>query len=239
MTNGPIDGVRQTYSRRRVLYLAGAGTATAALAACSSGSPEVVSETGTTPACVLTPEGIEGPFYADLNLVRSDITEDKPGAPLELRITVVDAETCAPIPDATVDIWHADAVGLYSAFVEQGDSENVDTTGHSFLRGVQSTDATGTATFTTIYPGWYRGRTTHVHVKIIFSDRTRVTTQLYFPDEITDGVYAGNQAYAERGAKDTTNDADGFDAELNSLRMTLAEAGVGHLATHSIGINRG
>ncbi len=242
MTSKPIEAARQTYSRRRVLYLAGAGTAAAALAACGGDSESDATDTasgdGATPDCVLTPEETEGPFYTDLNLVRRDITDGKPGAPLELRIGVIDAETCAPIPDATVDIWHADAIGLYSAFTGQGDSEDVDTSAQSFLRGVQPTDVDGVATFTTVYPGWYMGRTTHVHVKVHFSDRTRVTTQLYFPDDVTDTVYADNAAYAERGAKDTPNEDDGFGAESTTLQMTLTRADDRHLATHTIGIDR-
>lgn len=227
-----------------MLYLAGVGTSAVALAACSSssGGPAVAADAGATGIasadCVVTPEEIEGPFYTDLKLVRRDITDAKPGSPLEMRITVIDETTCQPIPDATVDIWHADAAGLYSAFTGQGDSGDVDTTAESFLRGVQPTDANGTATFTTIYPGWYVGRTTHIHVKVHFANSTQVTTQLYLSDSTSDSVYAGHEAYTERGAKDTSNDDDGFSADLGSLRMTTIKAVTGHIATHTIGINR-
>ena len=138
-----------------------------------------------------------------------------------------------------VDIWHADAGGLYSAFTEQGDNEDVDTTGQSFLRGVQPTDGNGTATFTTIYPGWYMGRTTHIHLKVHFADSTRVTTQLYFPDDVSEAVYRDHDAYSQRGANDTSNDDDDFSADSSSLRMTVTSAGEGHSASHTIGINRG
>ena len=235
----------QCLSRRRLLYLAGLGSSGAVLAACGSDALRVVEGStsstvvsATTPDCVLTPEEIEGPFYTDLNLVRSDITNGKSGSALDLKVTVVDATTCAPIRDATVDIWHADAFGLYSAFTGQGDSADIDTSAESFLRGVQSTNADGIATFTTIYPGWYSGRTTHVHLKIHFADRTHVTTQLYFPDDVTNTVYSNNDAYAERGPKDTSNYDDGFSAALNSLRMTLSESATGNLATHTIGIEK-
>lgn len=249
MTNKRGKTLTKTYTRRQALSLAGAGTAALALSGCgsdgiggseegSTASADGASPTGVSPDCVLTPEEIEGPFYTDLNLVRRDITDGKPGSPLELRITVVDSETCAPIPDATVDIWHADAIGLYSAFTGQGDSEDVDTTAESFLRGVQATDSSGTASSKTIYPGWYMGRTTHIHLKAHFADKTKVTTQLYFPDEVTDSVYAAHAAYAERGAKDTPNGDDDFSAGSASLRMKVTEASDGYLAEHTIGISR-
>jgi protocatechuate 3,4-dioxygenase beta subunit len=100
---------------------------------------------------VLTPELTEGPFYVPNERVRRNITEGKPGVPLELRLTVVDASSCKPLGNALVDVWHADALGVYSGDVA-GDA------GTSFLRGVQRTDAHGLAVFKTIYPGWYQGR---------------------------------------------------------------------------------
>ena len=236
------DSQKQLMTRRRAIYLAGAGTAGLVLASCGGdsegGQSESASPSGSDPDCVLTPEEIEGPFYTDVNLVRRDITDGRPGSPLEMRITVIDADSCAPITDATVDIWHADAGGLYSAFTGQGDDADIDTTAESFLRGVQATDGAGLATFDTIYPGWYMGRTTHVHAKVHFADQTRVTTQLYFPDTVSDAVYAGGAAYLDRGGKDTSNGDDDFGATDASLQMTLESAGDGHLATHTIGIRR-
>lgn len=209
------------------------------LVGCSNSEDATTQSAGATnPDCVLTPEEIEGPFYTDLNLVRRDITDGKPGSPLQLDLTVIDATTCEAIQDATVDIWHADAGGLYSAFTGQGDNADIDTTADSFLRGVQPTDTSGLATINTIYPGWYGGRTTHIHIKVHFADNTRVTSQLYFPDEVTEGVYRDHPAYRERGAKDTANDADDFGASDPGLQMTLADSGDGHVATHTIGIRR-
>lgn len=227
-----------TITRRRMLLLAGAGGMGLALVGC--GSDDAVDSSHTTsdaPRCVLTPEAIEGPFYSDVNLMRRDITDGRQGQKLELQLKVVDANGCAPLSDATVDIWHADATGLYSAFTEQGDDANVDTTGEKFLRGVQTSDGDGVATFDTIYPGWYQGRTTHVHVKVHFSNQTRITTQLYFPDEITSNVY-GEPAYAERGQKDTPNAADDFGGDNQNLLMEVSKDGDKYIATGTLGIDR-
>ncbi|MEM7094750.1 MAG: hypothetical protein AAF567_17225 [Actinomycetota bacterium] len=224
-----------------MLLLSGA-SAGAFLVGCSTdhgaSAPDApASAESLNPDCVLTPDQAEGPFYDDLNLVRRDVTDGKPGSPLQLDLIVIDASTCEPIPDATVDVWHADAGGLYSAFPEQGDDEDVDTSGESFLRGMQPTDAAGLATIDTIYPGWYPDRTTHIHIKVRVGDNTRVTSQLYFPDETTESVYRTHPAYVERGSKDTPNDDD-FGGTETDLRMTVTASGDGHVATHTIGIRR-
>ncbi len=231
-------------TRRRALYFAAVAPAGVALAACgSSGGDDpsaalaTTSTASQTPDCVFTPEEIEGPFYANVNLMRRDITDNKAGAPLELQLRVVDADTCSPIVDATVDIWHADADGVYSAFPGQGDSASIDTSGESFLRGVQATDVDGLTTFASIYPGWYRGRTTHVHVKVHFDDNTRVTSQLYFPDQVTAVAYA-TASYSARGPKDTSNENDDFSAANPALRMTVTESGGSFVAVHTLGIRR-
>lgn len=126
----------------------------------------------TTPsACVLAAEMTEGPFYLPLDLVRKDITEGTPGVPLQLRIAVQDVSACAPLADAAVDIWHCDAQGYYSGVTgEPGGGasaeENAGAEAGTFLRGIQTTDGDGIAEFTTIYPGWYPGRTVHTHMKV-------------------------------------------------------------------------
>jgi len=160
------------------------------------------SDSGT---CALYPQETQGPYYLDLGLVRSDITEGKPGAPLELEIQVVRASGCAPVKDAVVDVWHCDAAGVYTGF--PGQLGGLDTTGQKALRGTQVTDGDGTVVFKTIYPGWYPGRTTHIHFKVHLSATTEVTSQLYFPEEITATVYR-SAPYDAHGQKDTSNAAD-------------------------------
>ncbi len=128
--------------------------------------------------------------------MRRNVTEGKPGVPLTLRLTVLDVSTCKPIKGAAVDIWHCDAVGTYAA-----------ATNKTFLRGIQRTDAKGVATFTTVYPGWYPGRTVHIHVRVSLGGNVVHTGQLYFPDATTDAVYK-RKPYSSRGARNTRNPDD-------------------------------
>ena len=148
--------------------------------------------------CFLTPQSIEGPFYLDPRLVRAQIAEDRAGVPLRLDLHVIEGATCKPIERARVDIWHADARGFYSGYERQGDRQDVSTVGQKFLRGTQFTDSEGAVRFETIYPGWYTGRATHIHFKVILDDRNVLTGQTYFPDALNEFLYANVPAYAER-----------------------------------------
>ncbi|GAA4217868.1 intradiol ring-cleavage dioxygenase [Sagittula marina] len=155
--------------------------------------------------CMVMPEVTEGPFYLDPKLVRNDITEDRQGRPMRLQLQVVTAD-CAPVKDARVDVWHCDAEGAYSGVSNFG---GVDTRDKTFLRGTQISDARGIVTFQTIYPGWYRGRTTHIHYKIFLNDRTVVTSQLFFPDATSEYLFRNVPPYNSRGAtRDTMNGDD-------------------------------
>src|SRR5262249_44283949 len=139
---------------------------------------DLIEPSGMQGMCVMTPAETEGPYYLNLNLLRQDITEGQPGLPTRLLISVVHAADCTPVANATVDVWHANAPGQYSGFANQG------TQGQTWLRGVQFTDANGLATFDTIYPGWYMGRTTHIHLKVRPTPQTELTSQLYFPQRL-------------------------------------------------------
>lgn len=158
--------------------------------------------------CLLTPEVDEGPFYLDAGLLRSDITEGRPGLSMDLVVQVVDA-SCRPFAGARVDLWHCDALGIYSGVADGGSDMSADTSGATFLRGTQMTDPAGVATFQTIFPGWYRGRTTHMHHKVFLDERTVLTGQIFFPDSASDAVYAAITPYSSRAAiRDTLNDGD-------------------------------
>lgn len=159
---------------------------------------------GGSSSCILYPRQTEGPFYLDLDSVRSDLTEGRAGMALRLRVEV-QTEDCSPLRDLAVDVWHCDAAGVYSGF--PGQLGGRDTTAETFLRGTQLTDANGIAEFETIYPGWYPGRTTHIHFKVHTSSTTEATSQIYFPEDVTSEVY-GTGPYESRGQKDTTNSSD-------------------------------
>jgi protocatechuate 3,4-dioxygenase beta subunit len=155
--------------RREMAALSAGALASAFLYACGveRGKSTVSAAKRVTarPSCVLTPEQEEGPFYIDLARVRRDIVENRPGVPLALSLTVVASDTCKPIRNAAVDVWHCDALGVYSGEPSEGSK------GETYLRGIQLTDGNGLAEFATIYPGQYPGRTTHIHVKIHIGGR--------------------------------------------------------------------
>jgi protocatechuate 3,4-dioxygenase beta subunit len=172
-------------------------------------------------ACSLDPEVTEGPYWIDNDLTRRDIREDRKGLLLKLNLTVVNATTCKAIKAADVEIWHADASGLYSGFGSSPSQGTVNT--KRYLRGHQKSDANGKLSFLTIYPGWYRGRTPHIHVKVHVGGNTVHTGQLFFKDSISDKVYA-TSSYKSHGEPDTTNAEDsiykqaGGSAALVSLK---------------------
>ncbi|MDQ8697121.1 intradiol ring-cleavage dioxygenase [Hyphomicrobium sp. LHD-15] len=190
--------------------------------------------------CRMTPRMVEGPFYFDPALLRAEITEGRPGVPLKLVLQVVEGATCQPISGARVDVWHCDATGQYSGYPGQGDGQNISTKGEKFLRGTQMTGATGEVTFASIYPGWYRGRTTHIHFKVLLDEKAMLTGQMYFPDALSEYIFANVPPYNARAAKrDTLNSTDwiaGADGDHISF-VSVREEADGYVATLIIGVN--
>ena len=182
--------------------------------------------------CVLTPEQTEGPFYIENEKVRRNITDGRRGTPLTLRATVVDASTCKPIKGAAVDIWHCDAGGVYSGFGQGASSR-------TFLRGMQRTNASGLALLKTIYPGWYQGRTVHIHVKVHVGGNVVHTGQLYFPDSLTDKVFR-KAPYKSRPGRTTRNSSDFVFANggKNSMVSVRADGAGGYVASITMGVVR-
>lgn len=161
--------------------------------------------------CVITPEVTEGPYYFDPALERADITEGRPGVATTVKLQVVDG-TCQPLPGARVDIWHCDASGVYSGYPNQ--TGGVDTTGQTFMRGTQFANDSGVVEFETVYPGWYAGRTTHIHFKVFLDEKTVLTGQIFFPDALSQFLYENVEPYKTRGSdRDTLNANDNIAAQ--------------------------
>jgi protocatechuate 3,4-dioxygenase beta subunit len=154
--------------------------------------------------CNFTPAQIVGPYYLDLNLIRQDITEGKPGIPVYVILQLLRASDCQPLANAAVDLWQDDALGKYSGFAQEG------TAGQTFCRGTQISDSIGLVIFKTIYPGWYPGRTCHMHFKVHPTATTEFTSQLYYPQFVTDHIYANYPPYTQKGPASTKNSQDPF-----------------------------
>ena len=217
-------------SRRQSLLAAGGLLAAAFLPeqADAGGAPAAASGAVT---CVLTPELTQGPFYVPNEKVRRNITEGKPGVPLLLNLTVVDTSTCKPLKGAAVDVWHADALGVYSGAIANN-------AGTSFLRGIQRSNASGLAVFQTIYPGWYRGRAVHIHVKVHVGGNVVHTGQFFFSDTLTDAVYT-RAPYSSRPNRDTRNVDDSIYRNGGSRSMLkVAKRGSGYVGAITMGVHR-
>jgi protocatechuate 3,4-dioxygenase beta subunit len=250
MTNQPTDLLRRTLRRREAIAVLGglgAGAAWQVLRGPGSGAraATITSPSASAAAsCVLTPEVTEGPYWIANGLTRRDITENRPGLPLILHLTVQDATTCKPIEGADVEIWHADAGGVYSGF--SGSSPPSGGGGHAtpdntkrFLRGHQKSDVDGLAIFRTIYPGWYRGRTPHIHLKVNVGGNVVHTGQLFFSDKISDAVYRTTK-YKSHGQPDTTNSADSIYKQAGSgkarLKLARRTGAKGYIGAITMGV---
>jgi protocatechuate 3,4-dioxygenase beta subunit len=165
---------------------------------------------------------------------RQDIREGRSGLPLTLALTIVNTKnSCAALAGAAVEIWQCDADGHYSEYAQPG----YNGTGQTFLRGLQVTDATGQVTFTTVYPGWYSGRATHIHVEVFVNKVSVKTTQVAFPEDVTRQVY-GSGVYASHGQNTTTNATDGVFSDGTTTEMATLAGDVtnGYTATLTIGV---
>jgi protocatechuate 3,4-dioxygenase beta subunit len=212
-----LDDAPDSASRRSLLRLLALAPLTGLAAPAWAGPAAARAGLIAPSVCLLAPQTTEGPFYLDERLRRADITEGRPGAPVDLALQVVDA-ACNPIARARVDVWHCDARGDYSGFAHQGDRN---TAGETFLRGTQISDAEGVARFRTIWPGWYQGRTPHYHYMVLLDGGRVLTSQIFLPDPISDEIYARQPAYARPRARRVFNRND---------RIALA-AGEGAFAT--------
>jgi protocatechuate 3,4-dioxygenase beta subunit len=229
----PASLVGATASPSAAAPSASTASAAATAAAAASASAAI-------PACVVRPALTEGPYFVDEMLQRSDITSDpsdgsvRPGVPLALSFMVshVVGTACTPLVGALVDVWHCDAIGVYS--------DVAGSQGTKFLRGYQLTDSNGMARFATIYPGWYQGRAVHIHFKIRTSPQAdsahEFTSQLFFDDSLSDAVFT-KEPYSTKGQRTTRNANDGiFAGSGGQLTLAPTPSGDGYAATLDIGV---
>jgi protocatechuate 3,4-dioxygenase beta subunit len=246
-----IDDITSTHRKltRREAFAALSAAAAALAAACGSSptTPTTTSSATTTTGggttsttCALSPEETAGPYPDRLGMVnnatffRQDVTEGKAGLPLTLTLSVVKVSTaCTPITNAAVEIWQCDATGNYSEYSQPG----YNGTGQTFLRGLQTTDANGNVTFKTIYPGWYAGRATHIHVQVFVNGSVVKTTQIAFPENISASVYSTG-VYAAHGQNTTTNARDNVfsDGTDHEMATVTGDSSAGYAATLVIGV---
>ena len=199
--------------------------------------------------CVFTSVAEEGPYFIDDREFRRDIRDGQRGQDLVLRLQVIDAPRCEPLPGAVVEVWHCNAFGFYSGYAGQDPDADptaiTDLVDHlpaqspeRWLRGAQRSDGEGNCEFLTIYPGWYSGRTVHVHVKVHFDNSRLITSQLYFPQELNDLIHQSG-AYKARGISPYRNEND-VDIAMSSGAggswPSISQEGGPYIATLRIGV---
>jgi len=239
--------ITQVFGRRQALMTLGA----LGLLGCGAGDPDSSSSsggssgTGTSGSCALIPQETQGPYplltiLSNSTMLRQDITEGKTGVALKLVLKLVNVNaSCAAIANTAVYIWHCDKDGIYSGYSQPA----ANTVGATFCRGIQLTDSNGEVSFTTIYPGWYAGRITHIHFQAYLADNLTVaataTSQIAFPQDITTAVY-NSTLYAARGQNTSVASfsADNVFSDGTTYQMATIAGDLtsGYTATLTVGI---
>ena len=166
--------------------------------------------------CVLMCGLTLGPCYSAAGaLTRRDISAGATGLPARLAFRIIYADTCQPVTNATVDVWHTSASGIYSALTAQVCTTGANVANQTFCRGVQPTDSDGMVYFDTVYPGWYSSRTTHIHTTIRINGTEYATAQFPFADRVSDFVYRKHPLYNTRSLRTTNNTNDGVFNSAN------------------------
>ncbi|MCB0496197.1 MAG: intradiol ring-cleavage dioxygenase [Cyclobacteriaceae bacterium] len=204
------------------------------------------SGSATEDSCTITNTETAGPFPTKnpSSLEHVDIRSDRTGVDLDVEITILNGnDSCSPLEGAIVDIWHCDKDGYYSEYGGTG-MQSINFTSVHFLRGRQVTDSNGKVGFTTIFPGWYNGRATHIHVHIYDKNgNSLLVTQIAFPEGSDSAVAVVNAATAygyTKGMSGYTYNSkdnvfsDGVATELSTISGSLSD---GFSLTHSIVVN--
>lgn len=222
---------------------AGGSSSTTTGTTSTTGTTATAGSTGTgTATCEVIPEETTGPYPDKTGMLdkpaffRQDVTEGKTGIPLAVTFTVVDvAGGCSAVSGAIVEIWHCDKDGVYSEYNGQpGVAEDESAT--TFLRGLQTTDSSGQVSFSTIYPGWYSGRATHIHVEVYVGGKVIKTTQMAFADA-TNTEVSSSALYVAKGQNPTTNGTDMVFSDGDEYQLANLSGDVtnGFKATLTIG----
>ncbi len=226
--------IRKVGRREALGVMGAAGAALAFGCGGSPTSPDTSTSTTTTgstnAACAVTPTETAGPYPSLTDMFRSDIRDGKTGTLLTLTVKVVNVTAaCAAVANANVEIWHCDSAGNYSEYGTQ--------TTQTYLRGIQTTNSNGEVTFTTIYPGWYQGRATHIHLEVTINGVSRKVTQIAFPESVNNTVYRSG-VYASRGSNPTSNLSDGIFADSLSAELVTpsGDAVNGYTASCQVGV---
>ncbi|MFB7332335.1 dioxygenase [Streptomyces adustus] len=302
MTGNQGPAHKRSMTRRKVVVAGGAAVAVASVGggvavtafAGETGKGSTASATAAETCYKLTSETTEGPYYIDADKIRKDITEDKEGIPLTLALKVIDSETCKPIKNAAVDIWHCDALGIYSGYESLstggggaptdapsgtptdaptdlpsgtptgeppsgapsggtgGGGHEEPTDDERYLRGTWKTDRSGHVTFKTIFPGWYRGRCVHIHVKVHVDGEwtdagyegghTCHTGQFFFSEEAvlasaTVAPYSTSTTERTTLTEDTIYDQSGTTGGLLKLKYDKKHIAKGVQASLTLGVD--
>lgn len=211
-----------------------------AATACRKSKVSNDTSSGGSGTCKVSDTETDGPYplYNSRGsaINRVNITDGKPGIPLNIAITVRNvSNNCAVLANARVDIWHCDKDGYYSGYTNTGYLGSQNNTGLVFCRGLQYTDANGLVTFTSIYPGWYSGRAIHIHAQVYVGTTLKLTTQIAFPDAVNAAVCA-TDLYKAHGQPDTVNSTDSIlrDSLDNELATVTANGSGGYNLVHTI-----
>ena len=209
----------------------GCGNSPTSPTATSTGTTTTTTTTGTNDACSITPTETVGPFPSLTDIFRSDIRDGKTGTLLTLTVKVVNVNNgCAAVSNANVEIWHVDAGGNYSEYGSNA--------AETFLRGIQTTNSDGIVTFTTIYPGWYQGRATHIHLEVTMNGSSIKATQIAFPEAINATVH-GSGVYASHGQNPIANASDGIfaDSLASELVTPAGDPSGGYSVTFQVAVS--